>query len=630
MEISTPYMIILVAAMAVTVAFIITLRRGQQIMMMHKCYYTATALLLFWLLVIFIMGFIPPDKMTILQLMDASTTMCGAFIPACSLLFSICYVRAYSDTLPKGVWCIFIIPAISTIMVFSNPVHHLYYRRFALDNSGVVFGPYFYVHSFYTYACVAVSLLLIIRFAIKSRSRLHVWQAVLFVVGSLCPLIVNLFVTFHALDASIVLTPVSFALTLAFHGIVIYRLHFFDIRPVAMQQLLNWISDCYLVTGKDGRVVNYNQPFVEIFGKSYKIRENTCLSDFVSNEDIENKTPLYNLMSALHSCERRHTRITYEQPLDLKRDKELKRYWFMVEVAPVFVKGTLGGYVSIFRDMTQIKLNMQKMADNQMKMMENERLAFLGQMVGGLAHNLKTPIMSISGSILAVEQLIEECRQSLGDPEVTEDDYREIYGEMEEWLSRMKEAGAYMSDIITAVKGQAANISVSENVDFSLEDAVRRVQLLLRHELLKNQCHLIEDPKINEKGILIHGDINNLVQVMGNLVSNAIDAQKPEGRHDIVIETQWDEDQFQLMVKDYGTGISKNTQAKLFHQMVTSKGTKGTGLGIFISNSVIHAKFGGSMWYKDNPEGGSIFGISLPLSCVTFVPKDEVRENAEK
>ncbi len=118
---------------------------------------------------------------------------------------------------------------------------------------------------------------------------------------------------------------------------------------------------------------------------------------------------------------------------------------------------------------------------------------------------------------------------------------------------------------------------------------------MLRHELLKNQCHLIEDPKINEqKGILIHGDINNLVQVMGNLVSNAIDAQKPEGRHDIVIETQWDEDQFQLMVKDYGTGISKNTQAKLFHQMVTSKGTKGTGLGIFISNSVIHAKFGGS------------------------------------
>ena len=115
---------------------------------------------------------------------------------------------------------------------------------------------------------------------------------------------------------------------------------------------------------------------------------------------------------------------------------------------------------------------------------------------------------------------------------------------------------------------------------------------------------------------------------MSNLVCNAVDAQKPDGKHDIVIETDWDEQEFHLTVKDYGTGISKNTRAKLFHQMVTSKGTKGTGLGIFISNSVIHAKFGGSMWYEDNPEGGSIMGISLPLTCVTFVPEDEVSENA--
>lgn len=628
MEISTPYMIILIAAMVVTVAFMITLRRGQQVMLMHKCYYAATALLLLWLLVIFAMSFIPPDMMGILQILDAATTMCGAFIPAFILLFSICYIREINDAAPKWAWYIFIVPAVTTLMIFSNPLHHLYYRHFALENSSVKFGPYFYVHSTYTYACVAVSILLIVAYAIKTKSRLHLWQAVLFTVGNMIPTLVNLLVTLHALQASIVLTPSSFAITLVFHGIVIYRLHFFDIRPVAMQQLLNWISDCYLVTGKDGQVVNYNLPFLEIFGKPYKIRENSCLSDFVSNEDIENKTPLYNLLSALHSCERLHTRITYEQPLDLKRDKELKRYWFMVEVAPVFVKGNLGGYVSIFRDMTQIKLNMQKLADNQMKMMENERLAFLGQMVGGLAHNLKTPIMSISGSILAVEKLIEECRQSLGDPEVTEADYREIYGEMEQWLSRMKEAGAYMSDIITAVKGQATNITVSENVDFSLDDAIRRVMLLMRHELQQQQCHLVIDPKIHENRILIHGDINNLVQVMSNLVCNAVDAQKPDGKHDIVIETDWDEQEFHLTVKDYGTGISKNTRAKLFHQMVTSKGTKGTGLGIFISNSVIHAKFGGSMWYEDNPEGGSIMGISLPLTCVTFVPEDEVSENA--
>ena len=623
-------MIILAIALVVTLSFIITLRRGQQIMLIHKCYYAAATLLVIWLISIMAMGFIAPERITLLQLLDATTTMAGAFIPACSLVFSICYTREFNDELPRWVWYLFIVPAVSTIMVFTNPFHHLYYTRFALESSQVRFGPYFVIHSIYTYTCVAVSVFLIIRYAVKTKSKLHLWQAVLFTVGSLAPSMVNLLVTMNLLEASIMLTPISFAITMVFHGLVIYRLHFFDIRPVAMQHLLNWISDCYLVTGKDGRVVNFNQPFQEIFGRSYKIRENTCLSDFVSDEDVENKTPVYNLLSALRSCETLQTRITYEQPLDLRREGSLKRFWYMVEVAPVMVKGSIGGYVSIFRDMTQIKLNMQKLADSQMKMMENERLAFLGQMVGGLAHNLKTPIMSISGAILAVEKLIEECRQSLGDPEVNEDDYREIYTEMEEWLLRMKEAGTYMSDIITAVKGQAANITVSENMDFSLEDAMRRIILLLRHELLKEQCHLVIDEKIHKNGIMIHGDINNLVQVIGNLVSNAIDAQKPDGNHNIVVGTDWDDKEFRLTIKDYGTGIPESSKAKLFHQMVTSKGTKGTGLGIFISNSVIHAKFGGSMWYEDNPEGGSILGISLPLGCVTFVPKDEVIESAQE
>ncbi len=623
-------MIILFVALIVTISFIIALRRGQQIMLIHKFYLAAAALLLIWLVEIIVMGFIPPSVMTALQLLDAATTMSGAFIPVCSLAFSVCYTQEINDKMPRWLWYIFIVPVITTLMIFTNPLHHLYYTHFALDNTEVRFGPYFYIHSAYTYACVAAAVFLVIRYAVKTKSRLHLWQAVLFTIGGLAPSLVNLLVTLHVLQANIVLTPLSFTITMGFHGVVIYRLHFFDIRPLAMQHLLNWISDCYLVTGKDGRVVNFNQPFQDIFGRTYKIRENACLSDFVSAEDMENKTPVYNLLSALDSCERLQTRITYEQPLDLRRDGGLKRFWYLVEVAPVMVRDHIGGYVSIFRDMTQIKVNMQKMANNQIKMIENERLAFLGQMVGGLAHNLKTPIMSISGSILAVEKLIEECRKSLGDPDVVEEDYREIYSEIEEWLSRMQEAGAYMSDIITAVKGQATNISATGDMDFGLDDAMRRVILLLRHELLKAQCHLIVDDKIQKNGIMIHGDINNLVQVIGNLVSNAVDAQKPDGNHDIIIETEWDEKEFHLMVKDYGTGIPESSKPKLFHQMVTSKGTKGTGLGIFISNSVIHAKFGGSMWYKDNPEGGSILGISLPLSCITFVPRDEVIESAQE
>ena len=70
------------------------------------------------------------------------------------------------------------------------------------------------------------------------------------------------------------------------------------------------------------------------------------------------------------------------------------------------------------------------------------------------------------------------------------------------------------------------------------------------------------------------------------------------------------------MVKDRGTGISPNVLDKLFKSMVTSKGTMGTGLGLYISNVVIRGKFNGEMWGENREGGGSIFGISIPLEMV--------------
>ena len=126
---------------------------------------------------------------------------------------------------------------------------------------------------------------------------------------------------------------------------------------------------------------------------------------------------------------------------------------------------------------------MQQVQDSQARMMEQERLASLGQMIGGLAHNLKTPIMSISGCISAVETLVDECLESLDDPHVTAEDYREIYGEMADWFDKMRESSSYMSDIITAIKGQAASVNAAEDVSFTTEDLIKRSMLLMRHEL---------------------------------------------------------------------------------------------------------------------------------------------------
>ena len=611
------------------VFFIVTLVWKRQILWIHRFYFGATILLIIWMLAIISIRFTDPADIRSLMGLDSVTTACAAMIPPCSLLFSICYTKNYVSKLPGRCWLLFIVPVLTTIMVATNQRHHLYYRVFSLENTTVRFGPYFAVHSIYTFSCVAISVFLIIRFAARTRMRIHMRQAALFTVGSIFPSIMNVLVVGNVIKATIVVTPISFIVTIFLHGIIIYHFHFFDIKPLAIQELIKWIEDSYLVTNQSGLIISYNRPFWDLLGNQYGIRENMPLENCVRNSDVQNKTAVFNLMTALNSCSASNEKVTYEETIEREAQGETRKEYYMVEVTPLTVKGTVCGFLSILKDVTSIKVNMQKLQESRVKMMERERLAFLGQMVGGLAHNLKTPIMSISGSVSAVEDLTRECRQSIGDPAVTADDYTEIYTEMDSWLERMRDACAYMSDIISAVKGQAGSMNAAVKTDFSLDDALKRVSLLLRHELIQNSCSLVISYPFDRQDILIHGDINCLVQVLNNLVSNAIDAQLPEGNHEISFGIREEDEQLKLSVTDHGGGIAPNVKKKLFQEMVTSKGARGTGLGIFVSNTIIHANFDGSMWFTDNPGGGTIWGVSLPLGIVRFIEKkDEENEKA--
>ncbi|MGN0963226.1 MAG: histidine kinase N-terminal 7TM domain-containing protein [Clostridia bacterium] len=598
--------------------FFVSMMRGRQLALIHKIYFAAAASLVVWLLAMMGFRYTSPDQTGALMLLDGITTTCGALIPPFSLLFAICYTKE-DNYLPKRYWLLLAMPVLTMLMVFTNPYHHLYYRVFSLSSTEVQFGPYFFIHSAYTYFCAALAIFIIIRFAFKTKTRLHILQAVLFTVGSLFPSLVNLLVVTNVIESTVALTPISFSVTMLFHGIIIYRLHFFDIKPIAMQQLINWIGDGYIVTNPSGLVVSYNRPFSELFGETCHIRENVRLQDCYPDEDAENKTAFFNLLTAIRSCGESRTKVTYEQSITVFKEQEYVKNYYMVEVTPLIIRDDICGFLSILRDITQVKKNMQRLQDNQVKMMEQERLAFLGQMVGGLAHNLKTPIMSISGSVSAVENLVQESTLSIDDPEVTAGDYREIYSEMDGWLQRIRESCSYMSDIISAVKGQAGNMNVSHKEDFSLAETFKRVSLLLRHELQNHQCALKIEGPLESENILIHGDINNLVQVINNLVSNAIDAQLPTGNHDILVNLNKDHQFLKITITDFGCGIPEKVRKKLFQEMVTSKGTLGTGLGVFISNTVIRAKFDGSMWFEDRPGGGTIWGISIPFDNVTFI-----------
>lgn len=272
--------------------------------------------------------------------------------------------------------------------------------------------------------------------------------------------------------------------------------------------------------------------------------------------------------------------------------------------------GDLAYYYNKIQELT-VK-NVEKIHDNQETLMEKERLASLGQLIGGIAHNLKTPIMSISGAAEGLHDLVKEYDSSIDDPEVNSQDHHEIASDMNTWISKIKTHTEYMSDVITAVKGQAVNLSNEDDVSFTIGELLKRVNILMKHEL-KNSITYLNIAMKTDEDLVIRGDVNSLVQVINNMISNSIQAYggKPDQNIDLIVEQK--ENNIIISIKDYASGMPKKVKDKLFKEMITTKGKNGTGLGLYMSYSTIRAHFNGNI-SVDSAEGvGTTFTITLPL-----------------
>ena len=276
--------------------------------------------------------------------------------------------------------------------------------------------------------------------------------------------------------------------------------------------------------------------------------------------------------------------------------------------------GDLAYYYNKIQELTIA--NIDQINNSQQILIERERLASLGQMIGGIAHNLKTPIMSIAGAAEGLTDLIKEYDSSIEDPEVTPKDHHDIANDMRTWVDKVKDYTSYMSDVITAVKGQAVTLSDEQAVKFNVEELVKRVNILMRHEL-KNALVSLNVGMNVDPNLELEGNINSLVQVINNMISNAI--QCYDGKPDNSIDMNFLREGNELIIeiRDYGPGLPKEVKDKLFKEMITTKGKNGTGLGLFMSYSNIRAHFNGNITVESEKGNRNSILYSFAGSIVT-------------
>lgn len=497
-----------------------------------------------------------------------------------------------------------IIPITSLIILWTNNFHHLFYKVYSTNISKCVYGNWLIIHNIYSYTLLLIGIIYIIKASGKT-SGFFSKQSLLIIAGMSIPIVVNVLGTFKIIPMSVFITPISFAFAMVFFALAIFKFKFLGIAPIALRTVVNRMSDSYIILDENYVVTDFNNTFLNTFKlKDENIRDKNIIKFLEHHQDYG--VNIAEFKQYLNSVKGRTETVSFEQGI-LPFNK-----FFTVEINNIMDKNNFLGILVLFKDITQHKQDIQTIQNNQDMLMEKERLASLGQLIGGISHNLKTPIMSISGAAEGLTDLINEYDASIGDPEVTNNDHHAIANDMREWITKIHSYTAYMSDIITAVKGQAVNLSENENNAFTVDELFKRVNILMKHEISNASLTLAIDVQVPSATTLV-GDINSLVQVINNLITNAIQSYNGRKGEEIKVLAQKLDNNLIISVIDHGCGMTKEVQDKLFNTMITTKGKNGTGLGMFMSYSTIKGHFNGDITFETEVNKGTTFNVILPL-----------------
>ena len=274
-----------------------------------------------------------------------------------------------------------------------------------------------------------------------------------------------------------------------------------------------------------------------------------------------------------------------------------------------------------------LKAALEQLQQAQKQLIQSEKMAALGGLVAGVAHEINTPlgISVTAASHLRDAATVANTRYQAG--ELDQDAFEEFLNDTTETSIIILRNLERAAQLVTSFKRVAVNQSDERITKFNLHDSLQDLVRSLSPECKKNNviCNLSGDAKI-----VVESYPSALDQVVTNLVMNALRhafADRPSGTIDIKVSA---EGEFaQIAVHDDGEGIAPDIESRIFEPFVTSKRDNGgTGLGLHISYNLVTQKLHGILAAESVPRQGATFTIRIPLQVVDFLVGDEI-ENSD-
>lgn len=259
------------------------------------------------------------------------------------------------------------------------------------------------------------------------------------------------------------------------------------------------------------------------------------------------------------------------------------------------------------------------------KLVHSEKMASLGVMTAGIAHEINNPVSSIHASAEAIQMDVNEIEpileflSNLNRTQIQEKDLWQLKHllstiditylstELKVLLGTLTNSAQRTSDIIRGLKTFSRDDNESK-VSYKIEDGIDAALTILKHKMDENL--IVYKSYEFRENVVCH--VSKINQVLLNILDNAIHAIPKGGI--IKIETKKEHESCHIFITDNGEGMDENTQKKVFEPFYTTKDIgKGTGLGLSISYAII-AEHDGTIDIQSELGKGTTFHITIPIA----------------
>jgi PAS domain S-box-containing protein len=248
---------------------------------------------------------------------------------------------------------------------------------------------------------------------------------------------------------------------------------------------------------------------------------------------------------------------------------------------------------------------------NQHMLLVSEKMAALGRLTAGIAHEMNTPLAAIRAALAELQALVDEYQASMGDPGVTAEDHGHIAADMRHCAQLAARSAERAASFVHSIKHHTRHQDSNERTWFALAPALEESIVLLDHVLKQHHCRV--ELSAPDPSLKVHGTPGGLAQIMTNLLTNAVDARLP-GRDPVIsLRVEAGERSLRLSVQDNGSGIAADNLSRIFDPMFTTKPFgQGTGLGLAIVHHLMAEQFGGRIEVASTPGAGACFTLHFP------------------